>query len=156
MLIPSNSDSTSPSPPFDGGPTLGQSTMFRSRREENDSTTYNSYVTKLAFQRSHQPLPDTLPYDSRLIRTRLGHYYLAIPLPIQKRSDNKAPNQQKSATVALDPGDRTFMTGYDADGYVHQWGVGDMTRIFRLCSRYDQLQSHWSRERMFGIISGIE
>ena len=65
-------------------------------------------------------LPETLYSDSRLIRTRLGHYHLCLPLTIELRGENQAPKGSacRHSTISLDPGVRTFMTGYDADGAV--------------------------------------
>jgi putative transposase len=75
----------------------------------------------------------------------LGHYYLCLPKPLEIQGENQAPPAWKHATIALDPGVRTFMTGYDADGGVCEWGEADMGRIYRLCNRLDDLQSRWSR-----------
>ena len=89
-------------------------------------------------------LPSILEHHSRLVRTRLGHYYLCVPKPLDIRGESQAPPEQKHATIALDPGVRTFMTGYDADGAVYEWGEADMGRIYRLCHTLDDLQSRWS------------
>src|SRR5690606_2988945 len=43
--------------------------------------------------------------------------------------ESQAPPAERHATVALDPGVRTFLTGYDADGALVEWGVGDMGRL---------------------------
>ena len=71
----------------------------------------------------HEALPSTLEHHSRLVRTRLGHYYLCVPKPLDIRGESQAPPEQKHATIALDPGVRTFMTGYDADGAVYESGA---------------------------------
>ena len=47
------------------------------------------------------------------------------------------------SVMALDPGVRTFMTGYSADGLVVEWGAGDMKRIHALCRVADRLQSEF-------------
>ena len=94
--------------------------------------------------RSHQPLPTTLQQDARLVRTRLGHYYLCLPKPLEIRGESQAPPEVKHASIALDPGVRTFMTCYDMDGAVYDWGDADMGRIYRLCHALDSLQSRWS------------
>ena len=94
--------------------------------------------------RAAEPLPNKLGYDSRLIRTRLGHYYLCIPQPLDIRSDNQAPSAEEHATIALDPGVRTFMTGYSAGGRVISWGSRDMAKISRLHRWLDVLQKKWS------------
>ena len=41
----------------------------------------------------------------------------------------------------MDPGVRTFMTGYDPSGVAIEWGKNDIGRIYRLCHAYDKLQS---------------
>jgi len=41
----------------------------------------------------------------------------------------------------LDPGVRTFQTGYDPSGAVFGWGKGDMSRVMRLGYAIDQLVS---------------
>jgi len=55
--------------------------------------------------------PAELPADARLVRTRLGHYYLCVPMPLETRSENQAPSKQKHATISVDPGVRTFQSG---------------------------------------------
>ena len=93
----------------------------------------------------HQNIPATLDCDSRMIRTRLRHYYLCLPQPLDIWGDNQAPVEDKHSTISLDPGVRTFVTGYDADGAVCEWGEADMGRIYRLCYAVDRLQSRWSK-----------
>jgi putative transposase len=60
-------------------------------------------------------------------------------------SENQALQSPKHHTIALDPGVRTFLTGYDADGKIVEWGTKDMSRIYRLCKAVDDLQSRWSQ-----------
>ena len=43
--------------------------------------------------------------------------------------------------IALDPGVRTFITGYDPSGRVIEWGKNDISRIYRLSHIYDKIQS---------------
>lgn len=88
-------------------------------------------------------LPDKLNYDSRLVRDRLGRYYLCIPKPLDVVSESQGDMERKSKIIALDPGVRTFCTGYDPSGSVYEWGRGDISRIHRLCHAADKLQSKW-------------
>jgi len=115
----------------------------------------------------HQALPDTINHDLRIIRTRLGHYYLVVPymqpqlsvsdhllLKHRKPSAKQGENQALSNTsncgckrvVSMDPGVRIFQTCYDHRGAVYNWAQGDYQRINRLCYHYDQLQSRWSQK----------
>jgi len=85
----------------------------------------------------HDPLPEKLLHDSRLIRDKLHRYFLCIPIPLEQ----KISSSTSTKIVALDPGVRTFMTTYDQDGEVHEFGKGDRTRLFRLAIAVDRLTS---------------
>ena len=89
--------------------------------------------------RAAERLPDQVDYDCKLVRTRLGHYYLVIPMPLAIASDNQARIDDR--VIALDPGVRTFHTAYDPTGCVIEFGKGDIGRITRLCAHMDKLQS---------------
>ena len=93
--------------------------------------------------KSAETLPVKLEYDIRLMRTRLNEYYLCIPLGTSSRIDNQEPDPTAPCVIALDPGVRTFMTGYDASGRVIEWAVGDTTRIHRLSKEIDSLHKRW-------------
>ena len=102
---------------------------------------------------SPERLPDKLDFDSRLIKTRLGHWYLCLPLELEKidLGENQAKGEIDSCgdidgIIALDPGVRTFMTGYDPSGKVWEWGKHDIGRIYRLCHTIDRMQSVWSKK----------
>jgi len=90
--------------------------------------------------RAAEPLPQDLVYDTKLVKDRLGRFYLCQILPLQ---DVECSPTEK--TISLDPGVRTFMTGYSPEGTTTEWGKGDMQRIFRLCKEHDKLQSKWSQ-----------
>ncbi len=127
---------------------------FRTRKDDTQSLVVHSKhwqhkrgvfasVFGAGVLRGHQPLPDALPYDSRLQRTRLGKWYICIPQPLAPRSENQAP--PTASVIALDPGVRTFATGYSPTHGVVEWGQGDISRIYRLCHAMDKLQSKWSQ-----------
>ena len=126
---------------------------FRSAKDEQQSLVIHSKHWKHKTgvysdlcgenMKSSEPLPVELDHDCRLTRTRLGHYYLCLCLP--NGSENQALEPQKHHTIALDPGVRTFLTGYDADGQIVEWGTKDMSRIYRLCKAVDNMQSRWSQ-----------
>lgn len=90
--------------------------------------------------RGFESLPEKLDYDTRLQRTRLGDFYLCVLSPIEIK--DKAPKQiVNKGVISLDPGVRTFMTGYDPVGKTYEWGKGDMSRITRLAISSDKLIS---------------
>lgn len=132
---------------------------FRSRKASQESISIHSkhwshrrgafadlFGPKWSRISASEPLPEELEYDSRLIRTRLGEYYLCIPTPLEPRGESQAPDQALESVVSLDPGVRTFMTAYSADGEILEWGVGDIARIHRLCSALDKLHARWKAE----------
>ena len=95
--------------------------------------------------RSSEQLPSDIVYDSRLVVNKLGQWFLCLPLPLST-SENQAPVDRVwgDGVIALDPGVRTFMTGYDAGGGACEWGKGDLDRVYRLCNALDKLHGKWS------------
>ena len=129
---------------------------FRSRKDASQSITIHhkhwkhkrgAYTELFAGVHATEALPDVPPPDGRLTRNRLGQYHLKWPVPLDVRGENQAPDAAKHATIALDPGVRTFMTGYDADGRIVEWGRNDVARLGRLCHAYDSLQARWAKEK---------
>jgi len=87
-----------------------------------------------------EELPKELEATCRLIRDRLGRYYICLVRQVAIRSENQAP-KSTHGVVSLDPGVRTFQTCYDADGLVAEWGEADMTKLFQDCHAADRLQT---------------
>lgn len=127
---------------------------FRSKHAESQSIVIHSKHWKSAgiFHptrwgkerlRAAESLPNDLVYDTRMVRDRLGRFYLCQILPLQE----VAIDQPREQIIALDPGVRTFMTGYSPKGTITEWGKGDMQRIVRLCHTYDKIQSRLARKK---------
>ncbi|KAK9364820.1 hypothetical protein V1509DRAFT_613134 [Lipomyces kononenkoae] len=96
-----------------------------------------SFLRKM---KSAEPLPDDLKYDSRLVYQRTtGHYYLCVPMTLQVL---EGPSSGR--LISLDPGVRTFLTGYTPDGEVVELGKNDIGHIYRLCHWLDKLESRYS------------
>jgi len=100
--------------------------------------------------RGSEPLPEKLNYDCRLKKTRLGEFYLCLLMPLEIRGENQTPvwNKIEEGIISLDPGVRTFSTGYSPSGIAIEWGKKDIGRIYRLCNALDKLQSKWSQKEM--------
>ncbi|KAK9314229.1 putative transposase DNA-binding domain-containing protein [Lipomyces starkeyi] len=95
----------------------------------------------LRHMKSAIKLPEKLRYDSRLVMERhTGHFYLCVPGPLEEVEGPAGVPR----VMSLDPGVRTFMTGYSPDGEVLELGKADIGHIYRLCHRMDALQSRWS------------
>lgn len=90
-------------------------------------------LTKGCGFESSQPLPDFCGYGTELVRDR-RRWFAVIPehIPASSTTQNKV--------IALDPGVRTFLTGYDGET-VLEIGKGDIERIVRLCFHLDKLIS---------------
>ena len=91
--------------------------------------------------KSRESLPRRLQCDSKILKDRLGRFFFCFPETVKPAHTSKAPDPSKHCTIALDPGVRTFMTGYDADGFVVEHGAGDISKIRNLCLSYDRLVS---------------
>jgi putative transposase len=60
-------------------------------------------------------------------------------MPLEKAGDSQARIPER--VIALDPGVRTFQTGYDPSGSVIEFGAGDIGHIYRICAHMDKLQA---------------
>jgi putative transposase len=101
--------------------------------------------------KSAENLPAELHYDARLVLNCLGKFYLCIPQPLEIWAENQGPTQSEDAVIALDPGVRTFITGYDPSGRAIEWGKNDISRIYRLSHIYDNIQS--KRDSIHGKVA---
>ncbi len=93
---------------------------------------YPTKVKGLTY-RSPEGFPIECSYGTQLVFER-GKWYGIFP-------EYKQPIPTKqSKVIALDPGVRTFITGYDGEKIV-EFGNRDMGKIQRLCSHLDNLMS---------------
>lgn len=124
-----------------------QEVGFRSRKLRRDSV----YVPKSSvnssgiYPRMIEPLwvteelsrPD---YDCRLIHDD-GRFWICVPYD----KAIKVPENQRMPLIGLDPGVRTFLTGYTINGFC-SIGKNDFARIYRLLLRLDDCISRRSTE----------
>jgi len=75
-------------------------------------------------------------HDVRLQLTSAGEWNLFIPVDATARE-----NQARSAKIGVDPGVRTFVTGYTSDGKIIEVGKGAYRRIFKLLKEEDVIRS---------------
>lgn len=92
-----------------------------------------------------EPLP-SVNHDSIITLDKLKRYFICIPVDLEIRSENQRPKTKN--VISLDPGVRTFMTGYDPSGITSEWGVGDSERICRLAHHYDKCQSFMDTNKL--------
>ena len=97
---------------------------------------YPKLTKRLSFI-SSEPLPQTCPSATQLTFYR-GRWFAIMPeeMPV-KRKDSYG-------VIALDPGVRTFLTGFDGSRFI-EFGSGDIGRITRVCQHLDNLISRMSK-----------
>jgi putative transposase len=89
-----------------------------------DGMWFKSHVKGLNFT-SSEPIPSSCKYGTQLVLHR-GKWFGIFP---EEYDSNPA---KSTAAIALDPGIRTFLTGYDSNKVI-EIGSGDIGRITRLC-----------------------
>src|SRR5271154_4335728 len=75
--------------------------------------------------------------------------FIYVPEPLISRSSSVVVASDQRKICGLDPGVRTFMTSYDQDGVVTEYGTSstthphcrDSTRVFEMGLLVDRLQS---------------
>lgn len=85
--------------------------------------------------KNSEKLPLKLSYDSRLIRTCTGKYFIVIQSPLARTK-----HSGKDGVISIDPGTKTFLSGYDTSGNVISIG-NEMGRIARLLHYRNSLRS---------------
>jgi putative transposase len=118
---------------------------FKSKKSSNDCIViqkkhWEHSSGKYAFLnqiKSSEKIPEHLPTDSRLIKEN-GEFYLKLAVTNRTEVDNQ--DRRERSIVALDPGIRTFMAGFDPSGYAFEWGRMDSKRLCRLYHVTSKLQ----------------
>lgn len=96
----------------------------------NGQTWFPSLVKGLKFHAA-EPIPLQVEFATQLVRER-KRWFACIPVV----DEVKLPVLDK--VIALDPGVRTFLTGYDGNSF-QEFGKADIGRIQRLCSHAGQI-----------------
>jgi putative transposase len=116
---------------------------FRSCRAPSQTIKFNNgnYSNGMWYPRlsqglsftSSEPIPTKCEQGTQLVKCK-GRWFAVFPEPVS------VTNNQNSKVIALDPGVRTFLTGFDGEKFL-ELGAGDMGRITRLCQHLDNLMS---------------
>jgi putative transposase len=112
-------------------------------RKENWSlgTWFKTYL-KEPFQGTEY-VPLWLSKNSKLLKTKYNKFFLCMP------EERQPPVQQLNPrdSIALDPGVRTFLTGYSPTGEVLEMGKNDSNSVFKMCYAVDRLMSKVSKAK---------
>jgi len=129
---------------------------FRSRKSPKQSCfipanaikdrSYNRvgiYVRNLGEMKKKEKLPDNI-CDSRLVLEH-GRYFLVVSY---KKEITNATVSENQAAVALDPGIRTFLTGF-AENEAFKIGQGSGKKITDICLFMDKAKSKRAYDRAY-------
>jgi len=97
---------------------------------------YPKFTAGLLFTATEE-IPDSCRYGTELMRVK-DRWYAILPEPVNSQCT------LARGVIALDPGVRTFLTGFDGDSFI-EFGAGDIGRITRLCQSLDNLSSRMSK-----------
>lgn len=89
--------------------------------------------------RGYEPIPAQLECDSKIVKTRTNDFYICIPYT--RPTPLPAPWAYEGSCISLDPGVRTFLTGYDPSGRIVEIGKSDVDEVFRMCYRIDRIMA---------------
>ncbi|EKD07725.1 putative transposase [Arthrospira platensis C1] len=116
---------------------------FRSCRDSSQAIKFNDAnfssgswyprLTKGLTFKVSEPILSTCDQGTQLVFSK-GQWFAVFPKPVA------VTPTEATGVIALDPGVRTFMTGFDGSKFL-EFGSGDIGRITRLCQHLDDLMS---------------
>ena len=107
-------------------------TLFIINKSINRESIFPRTLGKMKF--AEQP-PKEIKHDCRLVLEDNYRWYVVIPVECETV---EAP-RTKGKAISIDPGVRTFLTGYCEKGIL-EIGKGVQTRIIALCFQLDKMQ----------------
>lgn len=123
------------------------SIFIRNRWYKNGTLTLNAWKTKCEpFNHKGSKVPEKMDMCGRLIRDKYGDIYLVNTISRSVYATDKSSDNQAGlpSIIALDPGNRTFQTGYDYLGRIVEFGIGDQDKLFNILQHMDTLISNTS------------
>lgn len=115
-----------------------QETIYCNARDWKKEDGAFSFLRKL---KSSESLPVKQEARVCVHKTRSNEYYLSI---VSEKSIND--DTPRYEVIALDPGVRTFQTGFDVNGVTVEWGWNDMKNVFKRLKYADELQGKFTKE----------
>lgn len=97
---------------------------------------YPNLTKGLTFTAS-EPIPQQCDQSTQLVKCK-EKWFAIFPESVLVQGN------QSDKVIALDPGVRTFLTGFDGEKF-SEFGASDMGRITRLCQHLDKLMSRKSK-----------
>jgi putative transposase len=124
-----------------------------SKHWNNDNGIYSKVFTSKT--KCEKPLPSVINHTCQIIKNQLNEYYICIPIQLDNenlREDKKSSTNENQVSeifqefndkkiISIDPGVRTFATGYDPNGVIIKSGDYDIALLSRLLHYKSKLQS---------------
>jgi len=87
---------------------------------------------------ARETLPEIMEHDSKLVRTNTGKYYLCLT---DQLTVHDSQVDRMHGGIALDPGVRTFMTGYSPDGHTIEIGTNASQHVYGINDEISEIQA---------------
>jgi len=105
--------------------------FFIRERHWNQKTGGVSWMKEIKTKESFD-----IRYDTRVLKDGVGKYFILVLKPLEPI---KAEERRK--IISIDPGERTFLTCYDPEGKIFEFGKNDSDSLIKLGMKADKLQS---------------
>ena len=111
-------------------------TIFAGNMKINSEISQGFVAGKVKPFKASADFPERSDHDVRLVRKATGKFYMCFS---QKTNEKKY--NMRHVAIALDPGVRTFMTGFTTEGEVYEFGVNDINIVHKLLRTIDKTKS---------------
>jgi transposase len=110
--------------------------IYIRRRQFNTKSGFYTFLRQIKI---NELLPE-ITTDIKIHMDLHKNFYLLIPMKLNM-SEIQAPEK----IISIDPGIRTFLTGYSTDGIIYNFGNQDVERLQKLNYRKNRLQGKIQR-----------
>jgi transposase len=113
--------------------------IMRAFKEKERKVKVDGVEKKVVIADKHVPV-----CDARLVKTDAKKFklHLTYEIEMDEIHEKNAEKVKRFDSVAIDPGNRTFLSMYSGEGFAGSIGSGDMSKIYQLLSVHDKLMSH--------------
>jgi transposase len=108
------------------------------RRQYNQKSGIYTWLSQI---KTAEELPE-LKHDIKIHRNESGDFYLLLAIDVIEQ-ERTIPKR----IISIDPGIRTFLTGYSPDGMIYKIGDNDIGRLSRLLHHRNKIQALVAKHR---------
>ena len=128
---------------------IKKSTQSISIRHRDYGRKSGRYAFLKDIKKSEPIDPSRVIHDFRILRDNIGNYFMCIPIDYMFKGDRQAKTfslENIDGVISLDPGVRTFMTGFDPfDKNVIHFAPNAIDKLYDKCLVVDSLESEKSK-----------